>query len=200
VEKASWEERYGKDEYFFGKEPNDFFKEEIEKLDKGRILLIGDGEGRNSVYAAKLGWEADSIDTSNAGKQKAIRLAEENNVNINYTVADALQFNYPEDHYDAIALIYFHIENNFREEFNRKLLNSLKSNGSIIILIFAKEHLANKNGGPSHEELLYDLSDIAEGFIDLKFKLFIKEHRNRVKNGVPQKSTVIKFVGRKTKS
>ena len=71
-ENKSWDDKFSSDEYYFGKEPNEFFKQEIDKLSKGRILMIGDGEGRNSVYAAKLGWDVDSIDISIAGKQKAL--------------------------------------------------------------------------------------------------------------------------------
>ncbi len=82
--KNKWNDRYSSEEYFFGKEPNDFLKEEIGKLAPGKALFIGEGEGRNSVYAASLGWEVDAIDISNVGKEKALKLAEDKNVNINY--------------------------------------------------------------------------------------------------------------------
>jgi SAM-dependent methyltransferase len=197
-ERRKWDERYGSDEYYFGKDPNDFFKEEIDKLNRGKILLIGDGEGRNSVYAAKLGWQVDSIDISPAGKQKALSLAAENNVEINYIVEDAIKYEYPENCYDAVAIIYFHVKEELRELIDHKILNSLKNNGSIIMIVFAKEHLKNKNGGPSNPERLYELSDIAESFIDLEFKLFRKEKSNRNKGGIKQESTVIKFGGTKS--
>lgn len=40
--------------------------------------MLGEGEGRNGVYAAKLGWEIDAVDWSEKGKEKAERLAAEN--------------------------------------------------------------------------------------------------------------------------
>jgi hypothetical protein len=45
--KEKWNEREKTEEYFFDKEPNEFFKEEVDKLIPGRALLLGDGEGRN---------------------------------------------------------------------------------------------------------------------------------------------------------
>ena len=198
-ENKSWDDKFSSDEYYFGKEPNEFFKQEIDKLSKGRILMIGDGEGRNSVYAAKLGWDVDSIDISIAGKQKALKLANENNVVINYMVEDALKYNYPENTYNAVALIYFHVKEELRELLDKKIIDSLKENGSIILLVFAKERLKN-SGGPPNPEMLYELSDIAENFIDLEFKLLKKENSVRIKGKTKEESTVIKFVGTKSLS
>ena len=38
----------------------------------GRILLAGEGEGRNAVYAASLGWEVYAFDFSMVAKKKAL--------------------------------------------------------------------------------------------------------------------------------
>tara|TARA_R100001377_G_C3182541_1_gene107226 strand:+ start:629 stop:811 length:183 start_codon:yes stop_codon:yes gene_type:complete len=42
---------------FYGTEPNDFFKQQIDKLKPGKILIPEEGEGRNAVYAASQGWK-----------------------------------------------------------------------------------------------------------------------------------------------
>lgn len=196
--KEKWNNRYNSEEYFFGTEPNDFLKNEIEKLSPGKALFIGDGEGRNSVYAATQGWKVDCIDISDIAKQKAERLAKKNNVGINYEVSDALEYNYPTQTYDAIAIIYFHVNTELREEFSVKMMNSLKPNGTIILLVYDEDHIKNGNGGPSDPDLLYSLSEIAENFIELEFKTFAKEQVSRIKKGHQQESTIIKFVGRKS--
>lgn len=195
--KQKWNDRYNSDEYFFGKEPNDFFKEEIDKISPGTALFIGDGEGRNSVYSAKLGWKVDSIDISEVGKSKAVRLAAENNVKINYIVADALEFDYPKEIYDLIALVYFHIDEDFREQIHYHLIDALKPDGKIICLVYEKEHLKLNAGGPSSPNLLYSLDNFAEDFIDFEFEVFKKEKLSRIKSGIKQEQIVIKFVGRK---
>ena len=193
-----WNERYNSAEYFFGKEPNDFFKEVIDNIQPGKALFIGEGEGRNSVYAASLGWEVDAIDVSNVGKQKAEKLAIEKEVKINYMISNAFDFSYPKEKYDMVVLIYFHISIEQRDEYYEKIFSTLKPDGQIILLVYAEEHLKNKSNGPQDINILYTLENIAETFIDLEFKIFAKEEIERVKKGIPQKSTVIKFVGKKT--
>ena len=53
---SRWNDRYSKDEYAYGEEPNRYLKEQLEKLAVGKILFPAEGEGRNAVFAAKLGW------------------------------------------------------------------------------------------------------------------------------------------------
>jgi SAM-dependent methyltransferase len=195
--KEKWNNRYSSEEYFFGKEPNDFFKTQIEKLNIGKALFLGDGEGRNSVYAAKLGWKVDCIDVSEIGKQKAEKLAKENNVEINYIVTDALDYDYPKNFYDAIILIYFHIDDEFRAKINKQIIDSLKNYGVLILLVYDKDHLKLNTNGPSSLNLLYSLDEIVEDFIDLEFEHLKKEKISRIKNGVQQEAIVIEFVGRK---
>ena len=86
--KKFWEDKYKNPDFAYGKEPNVFFKEQIQNLKSGSILLPADGEGRNGVFAAKLGWQVTAIDLSEEGKQKALQLASEQLVNIEYIVDD----------------------------------------------------------------------------------------------------------------
>ncbi len=195
--KKKWNDKYNTPEYIFDKVPNYFLKEEIEKIKPGKALFIGEGEGRNSVYAATLGWEIDAIDISDVAKNKAEKLAEENNVQINYFVEDALNYNYPKEKYDLVAIIYFHVSEELRNAFNKNITEALKPGGKLILLVYDKEHLTKGMNGPSNIDVLYTLQQIAEDFINFDFEVFKKETLTRVKKGVEQKSVVIKFVGTK---
>ena len=97
-----WNERFSTDKYIYGKNPNKFFKEQIDQLKPGRLLLLGEGEGRNSVYAAIKGWEVDAVDFSKTAKEKALLLAKQNDVNINYTINNLADFIPNENFYEAI--------------------------------------------------------------------------------------------------
>ena len=81
-----WDDRYSNKEYAYGTEPNNFLKEQLQNLPIGSIFFPAEGEGRNAVYAAKLGWLATAFDISIEGKNKALQLAKINNVTINYQV------------------------------------------------------------------------------------------------------------------
>ncbi|EMM82692.1 thiopurine S-methyltransferase domain protein [Leptospira interrogans str. 2002000626] len=65
-----WNERYNKEEFAFGEQPNEYLKEQLEKLKIGTILFPAEGEGRNAVFAAKLGWNVSAFDISIEGKRK----------------------------------------------------------------------------------------------------------------------------------
>ncbi|MCP5061459.1 MAG: class I SAM-dependent methyltransferase [Ignavibacteriae bacterium] len=195
--KEEWNNRFNTDEYIFGKEPNDFFKEEIDKLTVGKMLCIAAGEGRNAVYAAKLGWNVNAIDYSEVGKQKAGKLAIENNVVLNYRVQDFFEEILPTEKYDVIVVINFHFEEEVREHFNQKIIESLIPNGRIILQVFDKEQIKKNSGGPKDINLLYTLEDIVNSFYDLEFELFVKENTTRFIDDVKKEATIIRFVGKK---
>jgi len=74
--KEFWDHRYSENEYAYGTEPNSYFKAFIDTHLPGKVLLPGEGEGRNAVYAALKGWEVTAIDQSIEGLKKATALAE----------------------------------------------------------------------------------------------------------------------------
>lgn len=170
-----WNQRYSERDFVYGKEPNQFFKEQIEKLTPGKILLIAEGDGRNSVFAAKQDWEVDAFDYSEIGKQKALKFAESENVKINYEVSDLQVTEIKENYYDAAGIIYLHIPEDLRENVHKKVIKSLKSGGIVIFEAYEKEQLNYTSGGPKDADLLYSLEDIFTDFQDLEILKFSKE-------------------------
>ena len=72
----AWEDRYSTDHYVYGTEPNDFLAQVVRALPTGRALCLADGEGRNGVYLASLGYDVTSMDQTKAGIEKTMALAE----------------------------------------------------------------------------------------------------------------------------
>ncbi|MCU7495260.1 MAG: class I SAM-dependent methyltransferase [Ignavibacteria bacterium] len=170
-----WNERFSEEGYAYGKEPNGFFKEEIDKLKPGRLLLVAEGEGRNAVYAASKGWQVDAFDFSQAAKEKALKLAEEYNTTINYTVEDLSAFSPKEAYYDAAAIIYMHLPEELRQKVNGRIISALKAGGKLILEVFEKDQLEKNSGGPKDADLLYSLEDIVSEFTVLDFQQLSKE-------------------------
>ena len=198
--KEHWNDRYLKDEFIYGKEPNKFFEEEVNKLNPGKILMLGEGEGRNAVYAASLGWIVDAVDQSQTGKAKAMQLSSERKVKINYYVEDLYSFTPKLNYYDAAVFIFLHLEESLRSLVFKKAIDSLKPGGKIILEVFEKDQIKYDSGGPKDEELLYSLEDICEELIELDFEKFSKEivilDEGKYHQG---KASVIRFVGEKHK-
>lgn len=169
-----WNERFGNEEYIYGTQPNEFFKEQIDKLKPGRIFLPAEGEGRNAVYAASLGWDVVAFDISEKGKEKALVLAAENQVAIHYKISSVLEF-HSDTQFDAIGLCYAHFSADIRKQAHQHLTKFLKTNGIVFFEAFAKAQLGNASGGPKNETLLFSVEEVKSEFQQLGFNLLKQE-------------------------
>jgi 2-polyprenyl-3-methyl-5-hydroxy-6-metoxy-1,4-benzoquinol methylase len=170
--KEFWNDRYSSEEYIYGDESNEFLKAELKKLSPGRILLPADGEGRNSVYAAQMGWDVTAFDYSISGKKKAESLADKKNVVFSYFTSSVEDFNYPTETFDCVALIYAHMIPDVRELLHSSVIKTLKPGGSLIFEGFHTDQLKNKSGGPKQAEMLFTEANLKEDFSGLTFTSF----------------------------
>jgi len=198
-----WNDRYSNEEFAYGEEPNNFFKEQIEKLNAGTILFPAEGEGRNAVYAAKLGWKVAAFDISEEGKNKALKLAEANNVTIDYKVGELETLNYKPEQFDAIALIYAHFPAEIKSALHKMLETYLRKDGIIIFEAFSKKHLEylainDKVGGPKDIESLFSIEEIKADFPNYEI-IQLEETEIELNEGLFHngKGSVIRFVGKK---
>ncbi|WP_372776194.1 class I SAM-dependent methyltransferase [Mangrovibacterium sp.] len=159
-----WNERFAANEYVYGTEPNVFFKEELKKLPAGKILFPGEGEGRNAVYAAQLGWDVVAFDSSSEGKAKADRLAKSRNVCIDYQVTTYDDADFPDESFDALVLIYTHVSAEKRREYHQKFARFVKPGGCLIVEGFSKEQINNDTGGPKDSSMLWSEAELHGDF------------------------------------
>lgn len=199
-----WNDRYKAPAYAYGTSPNEFLKDQIEKLQTGKILFGAEGEGRNAVYAATQGWTVDAFDISIEGQKKATQLALKNHVSIQYQVGLLPHLEYKDEHFDAIALIYAHFPPNIRSEYHKLLDRKLKKGGLIILEAFSKNHLAyrTKNpkvGGPPNLNALFSIEELQSDFENYEI-LELTEKEIELSEGLYHNGTgsVIRFIGRKT--
>src|SRR5215813_3022941 len=85
-----WAREYGRtpERYIWGKAPSEFAQDLVGLLPpRGRVLDLGCGEGRDSVFFASRGFEVTGVDPSAAGLRKAQRLAEERGVGVAWVEA-----------------------------------------------------------------------------------------------------------------
>lgn len=201
---ARWDDRYSKDEFAYGEEPNHYLKEQLTKIKVGKILFPAEGEGRNAVYAAKIGWTVSAFDISNEGKSKALRLAKKNNATIDYKVGELETLDFEHKQFDTIALIYAHFPADIKSQYHKLLDNYLKNDGIIIFEAFSKKHIdyvtANeKVGGPKDIDSLFSIDEIKADFPNYEI-IELEEKEIELNEGIFHNGTgsVIRFVGRKT--
>lgn len=155
VMKDFWNQRYSEDEWVYGKSPNAFFKEQLDGIPPGKIILPAEGEGRNAVYAAGLGWDVTALDYSEAAREKALRLANKAGLSIDYKVVDLSVARLPSSTYDAAAFIFVHLPRSVIQEAYRAVIDSLKPGAGIILEVYAEKQLGRSSGGPKDIRVLY---------------------------------------------
>lgn len=166
---AFWNEKYQENDYHYGLKPNRFLELMLESRPPGRLLFVAEGEGRNAVYAAKLGWEVHAFDQSERAREKALQLAEQEGVSIQYDLADALEFS-SDLRFDAIALIYAHLPEGIRKNVHQNLVQYLKPVGELWLEAFAPGQLELHSGGPKKESMLYTPELLQDDFRDLQIR------------------------------
>ena len=167
--KEFWDQRYAQEAMAYGESPNVFFREQLNSLAPGRILLPAEGEGRNAIYAATLGWEVWAYDWSEVARAKALNYASKQGVTIEYHLGSLDELPQRTSFFDAIALIYVHFPDHIRQRQMRLLQSWLKPNGRLILEGFSKKHpqyqaLNPLVGGPKNADQLYDLDDLLSDF------------------------------------
>ena len=201
--KEFWNERYDREEYVYGKDPNEYLKAKLKDLEPGRILFPAEGEGRNAVYAAKQGWEVLAFDMSTEGRKKALRLAEAEGVEINYEVSDLQHLSIMPEAFDAIALIYAHFSPQERKKFFSSIAENLPPGSKVIFEGFAPKHARYQEmnpavGGPKDPKMFFSEAEIREAFQKLHFLEFFEgEIELEEGNFHKGKGWVIRFVAEK---
>lgn len=198
-----WNERYRNAEYAYGTEPNEFLKEQLQLLKPGRILFPAEGEGRNAVHAARMGWKVSAFDISEEGQKKALALASQQGVTIDYQVGGFEAVQYSQNQFDAIAFIFAHFPAAIKSRCHQVLQAYLRPGGTVIFEAFSKNHLkynaANERvGGPRELDMLFSAEELKADFSGFEI-LELVEKVVELNEGPFHSGTgsVVRFVGRK---
>jgi len=169
MKKDFWDHRYQDHPGLYGREPNTFFKQKIDRLPLGKLLLPGEGEGRNALYAASLGWQVTAFDMSEVARSRAIHQASQERLSLHYEVTSAEKFEGKKNSFSAVALIFFHLPSVQRKAIHRKLESYLAQEGKLIITGFGKKQLNYSSGGPKEPAMLYNLEELKKDFTQLRW-------------------------------
>jgi len=194
-----WDKRYDKPEYVYGKEPNDFLKENIKYFKDGTILSLGEGEGRNAVFLAETTRKVIGIDSSKVGLKKAQKLAEKKGVSITTEVADLSEYTPGENHYSGIISIFCHLHSKVRIDLHKKCISALKTGGIFLLEGFIPDQIGRGTGGPYDPDMMHSKEELRETFSGLEI-LFEEELIRVIKEGPFHDGnvSVVQFIARKT--
>jgi SAM-dependent methyltransferase len=169
----TWNNRFAKDGYVFGTEPNEWLRRQASVWKAGsRLLCVADGEGRNSVWLAKQGHQVEAFDISEVAVAKARRLAQEGQVSVDFATAGCDDFAWKPNTYDGIAAIFIQFADpELRSRLFKNMTLSLKPGGSLILVGYTPKQLEYGTGGPSVLSHLYTPELLREAFGDLTIQV-----------------------------
>jgi 2-polyprenyl-3-methyl-5-hydroxy-6-metoxy-1,4-benzoquinol methylase len=179
-----WNQRYSESGFAYGTEPNDFLAANAERYlpPKGEILCLAEGEGRNAVFLARLGFLVTGVDSSAVGLEKARTLAEQHGVNIHTVVADLGDFDLGVARWDGIVSIWCHTPAGLRSRLHRAVVAALRPGGVLLLESYTPKQLEHKAGGPPTAELMMTLAAVRDELAGLEL-VYAEEKLREVHEG-----------------
>jgi len=155
-----WDERYSDNDYVYGTAPNTFLAGVIGRIHcnhnhahRGKVLSLGEGEGRNAVFLAEHGCFA---------KARGVVIKVEH--------TDLAHLEIETNAWDAIVSIFCHVPSQLRVALHRKVVAGLRPGGLFVLEAYTPGQLALKTGGPQDVDMTMTLAQLQSELAGLEFE------------------------------
>jgi 2-polyprenyl-3-methyl-5-hydroxy-6-metoxy-1,4-benzoquinol methylase len=196
---VNWDERYAAPGFLYGTEPNQYLRAQSYRLaPHSRVLVAADGEGRNGVWLAQQGHAVTSVDQSVVAQKKAMELARERGVSMEFVCADLSTWSPETPEYDAVVAIFAHLPAEVRPGIHAALARALRPGGLLILEAFHVNQLGRPSGGPKDRGMLYEPAELRQDFAALT-TLELMEGLVLLDEGTKHQGVgcVVRFIGRR---
>jgi len=161
-----WDERFSQPEPVYGEMPNLFLEEQAKGWKPGaRVLVPGDGYGRNGIWLARQGFRVHTVDLSPVGVERSRKTAFSAGLNMAIECADLAKWQWPVAEFEVVASIFVHLPPSVRPQVHGSMLRVLKPGGVLILEAFSPEQLRYTSGGPKQLDLLHTAEILRKDFI-----------------------------------
>ncbi len=164
MDAKAWDDRYADSDLVWGLEPNRFVRTQCERLPIGRAIDLACGEGRNSLWLARLGWQVTGVDYSTVAIDRARALSTRESpavaARLVWQVSDVTVDPLKPEFFDLVLISYLHLP---PEQFQAVLRNAgqaIAPRGHVVIVGHDRRNLREGVSGPQDESLLYDAEQI----------------------------------------
>ena len=178
-----WDEIYSNDSSFFGEEPSDFAQKcysDFKRYDVKRLLELGCGQGRDSIFFASNGLDVYALDSSKVAIENIKQKMRGKNICLHlshFEVRQTLPFD--SSHFDAV---YSHMFYNMRfidEELKFLFKESsrvLKNNGLLYFSVRSDKDVSY-NKGKKIDNNIYEINGFQIRFFTKpQIKSFLSNH------------------------
>ena len=126
----------------FNQAPNEFLVSTVQNRKPGKALDVGMGEGRNTLYLAKLGWDATGIDPAEKALEIARNRAKQLGLKIHTVLAHDRDFDFGTAQWDLVLFSWMRPSS---PEVVARLVEGLKP-GGIVVLEAGRTFFQQQNG------------------------------------------------------
>lgn len=164
MDAAEWDERYRGAELVWGIEPNQFIRQQCERLPAGHALDLACGEGRNALWLARLGWHVVGVDFSETAITRARELTALEDAlvedRVSWHVADVTLWAGRATSADLVIISYVHLRATARDQLMRSAARAVTHGGHLVIVGHDRRNFLEGVGGPQDPALLYEPDEI----------------------------------------
>lgn len=175
-----WEERYRTAPRIWSGRPNRVLETEVAGLTPGTAVDIGAGEGGDSVWLARQGWDVTAVDIAQGALDRVAALAAEHGVRVHTEQADAGQWDAADRSYDLVTSHFLHPEPGGRDALFRRMAAAVAPGGTLLIVGHHPHDKHLRDGLGAREDWFVTAEQIA-GLLDpAQWEIEVAEARPRV--------------------
>ena len=146
--------------------PSQFLMDNIAMLPQGRALDIAMGNGRNSIFLAKMGFQVEGIDYSGEVVAEALKRASEEGISIQTRVEDLENVPYfEEETYDLVVCF-----NYLQRSLLPQMKNWVRLGGMLMYETFIVDQV--QFGKPRNPDHLFKHNELLHAFSDFRVLLY----------------------------
>lgn len=135
-DQAFWDERYGSAPAVWSGNPNPQLMAQTADLTPGRALDVGAGEGADSVWLARQGWQVVGLDISPVALGKAAAHAVVADVadRVEWRQGDLLEWEPGEERFDLVTAHFMHLPADLRRQVFPRLARAVAPGGRLLVV------------------------------------------------------------------
>jgi len=154
-----WDMKYLERKPDLNQGSNTILKKYLRILPKGRALDLAAGEGRNALFLAENGFEAEAVDVSPVAITRVRKSAKVRGVKVKAVVADLDTYRIPPGHYDVILNFYF-----LDRHLIPRIKKGLKKGGMVVFETYTAEQKKLGTGGPGQDKYVLKPNELLRLF------------------------------------
>jgi len=158
-DRKRWDWKYRDREFDPSHGASPILKKYLRLFPRGKALDLAAGEGRNAVFLAEHGFEAEAVDISPVAISRARKSARARGVTIRAFAADLDTYSILRGHYDVILDFYF-LDRHLIPEIKK----GLKKGGMVVFETYTAEQKKLGTEGPGQDKYLLKPNELLRLF------------------------------------